>query len=365
MKVGAAIKRMFVKNYSSRLKTAEERRYTSVLPSSLAGINLPRVSVVIPTRNRRKVLDACVDSLIAQTIKPFEIIIVDDGHFLHNGLKQKIESAGITCSIVSNEVISGISASRNRGERRALGEIVFFADDDIFFDKEYLEQTLRIFVADKEKKIGGVDGFWVNKPRRGGVKATIFHLFQPFGEEYDGLLLPNGYLAKVNWTNHPTRTNVFGGVAAFRKEVFEKEHYDEVNFPGYTKAEDSEFANRVAKEWQLVFMPLSRFWHHPAEGGRPGSFKAGIQSAYRPIKLLSLTGPSQGRDFILTERSLLGEVFFSLCGAVISKGRRKEFALSALGQAFGIATPFLAVPQNDPVSHLFALWLSRGEDSEK
>jgi GT2 family glycosyltransferase len=85
------------------------------------------ISVVVPTCGRPDLLRRCIAALEAQTLPSdqFEIIVVDDTHSRH-----------------------GPAAARNRGWRRAHGDIVAFTDDDTVPDRAWLERGLNAFAPD-------------------------------------------------------------------------------------------------------------------------------------------------------------------------------------------------------------------------
>lgn len=102
---------------------------------------MERVSVIIPTYNRAKLLTEAVASALAQTSPVHEIVIVDDG------------STDDTAKVVSSmpppvryiyQRNSGLSASRNRGANAATGEYLAFLDSDDLWEPEKLEIQLAV-----------------------------------------------------------------------------------------------------------------------------------------------------------------------------------------------------------------------------
>ena len=100
----------------------------------------PTVSVVIPTYNRGRLLSQTLDSVLAQTYRPIEVVVVDDGST--DGAGQVVEewarahSNGVSDLSVRCcfQVHSGSAAARNRGLAEAKGSYIqFFDSDDIMF----------------------------------------------------------------------------------------------------------------------------------------------------------------------------------------------------------------------------------------
>ncbi|MGD0544240.1 MAG: glycosyltransferase [Candidatus Acidiferrales bacterium] len=88
----------------------------------------PKVSVVIPTYNRRAQVIQAIDSVLGQTTPVDEIIVVDDGST--DQTADSIENAYGSRIILIRQQNSGVSAARNRGIRKAQGEWIAFLDSD-------------------------------------------------------------------------------------------------------------------------------------------------------------------------------------------------------------------------------------------
>lgn len=103
---------------------------------------MPLVSIIIPVFNVEKYLYNCLNSVISQTYKNLEIIIVDDGstdksleisqEFSKNDLRFKIFLQGN----------KGPSAARNKGLKEAKGKYFFFLDSDDTIDKQLIKHMV-------------------------------------------------------------------------------------------------------------------------------------------------------------------------------------------------------------------------------
>ncbi|MBQ6570553.1 MAG: glycosyltransferase [Clostridia bacterium] len=106
------------------------------------------ISVVVPVYNVEKYLEQCVDSILAQTYKNFEIILTDDGSTDSSG-RMCDEFAKKDSRIKSvHRKNGGLSAARNTGLSNSSGEYVYFLDSDDYIVPEAL--TLLIDKAEKE-----------------------------------------------------------------------------------------------------------------------------------------------------------------------------------------------------------------------
>lgn len=110
------------------------------------------ISLVIPIYNMEQYLSRCLDSLLGQTCRDFEIVLVDDG---------STDASGALCDRYAAEYPSlirvihkengGLSSARNAGIDAARGEYIVFPDPDDWVEPDYVESFLffqRKFQAD-------------------------------------------------------------------------------------------------------------------------------------------------------------------------------------------------------------------------
>ncbi len=101
---------------------------------------MPTVSIVIPTYNCAKYIKGAVESILAQSYKDYEIIIVDDGSTTDNTkevLTPYIEKGLVRYIYQEN---SGVSAARNKGIEEAKGKYIAFLDADDLWEPGFLEE---------------------------------------------------------------------------------------------------------------------------------------------------------------------------------------------------------------------------------
>ena len=101
-----------------------------------------KISVIIPTYNRIFFLKRSIDSVLEQIVKPYEVIIVDDGS--SDGTSTMIKKNYPKINLICQEN-KGVSAARNIGIRASSGDWVCFLDSDDEWKKNKLsEQMLAI-----------------------------------------------------------------------------------------------------------------------------------------------------------------------------------------------------------------------------
>ena len=140
---------------------------------------MPKVSVIIPCFNQGKFIDEAVDSILGQTYKDFEIIIVNDGSTDEFTIK-KLQSYSKPKTTVFHTKNLKPSAARNFGISNSVGEYILTLDGDDKSRPTFLEKA--VYILDIYKEIGVVSCYleafgkfcWINKNfKSGGVENYI------------------------------------------------------------------------------------------------------------------------------------------------------------------------------------------------
>lgn len=116
---------------------------------------LPCISVIVTTHNRSSLLGETLESVFAQSMTDYEVVVVDDGSTDNTAimLRPLIEQGRIRYVYQSSQ---GISAARNLGYSMAKGEYIAFLDDDDLFIEHKLQ--LQAAFLDENPKIECVSG---------------------------------------------------------------------------------------------------------------------------------------------------------------------------------------------------------------
>ncbi len=104
-------------------------------------MSLPLISIILPVFNREHCVRASVDSVLAQTCRDFELIVVDDGST--DGSRKILESYGDNISLLVQKN-SGAGSARNAGLRAARGKWIAFLDSDDAWHPEKLATQMRL-----------------------------------------------------------------------------------------------------------------------------------------------------------------------------------------------------------------------------
>lgn len=107
-------------------------------------MDIPAISVIVPLYNAEKYIGECLDSILVQTFRDFEVIVVDDcstdnSVVVVDSYIPKFDGRLMLTSTIKNSGNAGYTA-RNKGFTFSRGEYVFFVDADDFITKTALEE---------------------------------------------------------------------------------------------------------------------------------------------------------------------------------------------------------------------------------
>ncbi len=130
-----------------------------------------KVSVVIPTYNEEKLLPLCLESLMKQTVKPDEIIVVDN-----NCVDRSVEIAKRYGVTIIREKKQGMSHARNAGFNAAKYDIIAKCDADSVLRPEWIERIRNDFQKRKIVALSGPGYFYdLNKNKTLNKLPKLVH----------------------------------------------------------------------------------------------------------------------------------------------------------------------------------------------
>ena len=184
------------------------------------------ISVIVPVYNVEKYINKCVDSIINQTYKDLEIILVNDGS-LDNGAKicddYAVEDSRIK---VIHKKNGGLSDARNVGIDVATGIYIMFVDSDDYIEINMVELMHSRILTDKSDMV--LCNFkFVNENGESDVKKNMSSPIR------------NEILTKEQAQGKLCADNYYYYVVAWNK-LYKKKLFDEIRFP-YGKIHEDEF----------------------------------------------------------------------------------------------------------------------------
>ncbi|MEK7649523.1 MAG: glycosyltransferase family A protein [Patescibacteria group bacterium] len=218
---------------------------------------MPKVSVIIPTHNRAHLLPRALDSVLSQSYKDMEIIIVDDG------------SSDETPAVIARytdprirtiryETPQGIPTVRNRGMQEARGEYIAWQDDD----DEWLPGKLEKQVAKMEtlsEEYGVVySAYW--RMRKDGTRAFFPPRWvQPQEGDLYKVFLKKNFLCLQSML--------------MRKKVFETVGGLDKRFP---VLQEYDWFPKIAERFQFAYIPepLTLLHHTPKSNSQNNTLNA-------------------------------------------------------------------------------------------
>jgi len=196
---------------------------------------LRKVSIVLPTYNRKDLVGKSIQSVLDQTYADFELIIVDDAST--DGTEEVIKSFSDPRMVyLKHETNQGGAAARNTGIRAAKGEFIAFQDSDDIWLKEKLAKQIVVF----EKSTENVGLVYSLCARNEGNKERIIpdkDQIKTEGNLYKELLLEN-------FITLPS--------AVIRKSCFEKVGLFDQTLPRF---QDWELFIRLSKHFEFRYVP--------------------------------------------------------------------------------------------------------------
>jgi hypothetical protein len=209
-------------------------------------------------------IDRCLKSILQQTFKNYEIILVANGLTAQTvrSLRQKYPSL----TILQNKDNLGSSRGRNQGILAAKGEYIATLDDDVVPDRRWLEELMTWVL-----KEGGF-GMWASKILLRGCCSGII---DSAGIEIskNGQAYNRNHLHRNDASEQPEE--VFGpcsAAAIYKKDLFEDIGLFDEDYFIYYEDVDLAFRARLAG-WKCLYIPQAIAFHHHSWSLGQGSYR--------------------------------------------------------------------------------------------
>ncbi|MBC5805450.1 MAG: hypothetical protein DLM53_03285 [Candidatus Eremiobacter antarcticus] len=207
------------------------------------------LAICIPSKNRPDDIARCLESIRRQTVRPQQIIIIDQS-------KTRYELPPLEGLVhVYNPEITGSAAARNVAWSLSSSDIVFFLDDDVELLDGCIAQLLRGF--DLHPDAICLQCAITRSSEEFSLSRLMTHVFQ------------RGFFnsAEIHRRGFTELRRAAGGATGFRQSLFEAEKFDE-RLIGYSYGEDWEFSYRAARYGRLLLLPDAPLVHHTSPVNR-------------------------------------------------------------------------------------------------
>lgn len=280
--------------------------------------NNPVVSIVMPAYNVAWCVARAIDSVLAQSLREFELIVVNDGST--DDTRQVLQRYGDTIKVIYQDN-AGMSAARNAGIRAARGEYVAFLDADDWWLPDKLARQLELMRARPEL----------------GFCSTAARVENPDGEFLNDWQCPPLDTVNVLETLFSENAAIAGGCSAVmaRKALFERVGLFDEGLRGF---EDPDLWIRLAAVSGYACVPAPLVVILRREQSVSRNLAAMRESALRSIKKnRALLSPERQGSFW---RASLAGVYADYAKGAYRAGERgaaladvlRAFALSPLGR---------------------------------
>ena len=175
-----------------------------------------KISVVIPTFNRISLVARAIDSVLKQSLNPYEIIVVDDGP--DDGTSEMIQNKYKSIKLIQQQN-NGVSAARNNGIKHAKGDWIALLDSDDEWTEKKLENQVDRLIKTPEYDFCHTNEIWI----RNGVRVNQ----RKKHEKYGGYIFDKCLdICRISPSSVLFRKNILDHVGWFDDQLPVCEDYD-------------------------------------------------------------------------------------------------------------------------------------------
>lgn len=165
---------------------------------------MEKISIIVPIYNAEKTINRCIDSLLKQTYKNIEIILINDGSIDNSLLICKNYAAKDKRVVVINKSNGGVSSARNAGIVKVSGNYIMFCDSDDYVYDNWCEEMYKMYKDNylimcgynmiKDKKIiNSIIPKSISKivDKNKVMELENYGFFSPFNKLYNAKIIKN------------------------------------------------------------------------------------------------------------------------------------------------------------------------------
>jgi len=203
-----------------------------VVPKSLQTKDF-KISVILLTKNSATTVEKTLESIVAQTRKPDEIVVVDGNS--KDGTIDIVKRYSIK---LVTEPGLGFGHARNLGAKNAEGDIIFFIDSDCYADSKWVEKILPHFSNPRIAAVTGPTRLWnMNHGVARFLAVVGGRMNMPTSQRF----------VKIAPTmNFAIRREVVSEIGGFDESLF--------------RGEDTELSYKVSKRYKILYEPEAVIW---------------------------------------------------------------------------------------------------------
>jgi GT2 family glycosyltransferase len=214
---------------------------------------VPKVSIVIPTMNRKDEVVECLRSVEKTNYPNYAVIVVDDA--TTDGTLEEIKRSFRDVRVIRNDENKGAAASRKIGLENSDGEYIMFLDSDTIVDDKAVEELVNGFAVFPEAGLVAPIIYFEERDRifYAGAKISLLTskaVFRELGRK------DKGQFNKIEIIKNGHAPTAF---MVKREAIHAAGGFDSTFYMGF---EESDLAKRIEKlNYQIVFNPKAKVWH--------------------------------------------------------------------------------------------------------
>ena len=260
-----------------------------------------KISVIIPTYNRKKTLARAIQSVINQSFSPFEILIIDDGS--NDGTEEWVKEnfQNIKYIYKNNH---GVSSARNVGIENAHGDWVAFLDSDDEWLPNKLYKQVKSIESNPKMKFFHTNEIWI----RNGVRVNQMKKHKKYGGYIFEKCLD---ICRVSPSSVLIQKEVFDNIGIFDESLRVCEDYD--------------LWLRITSKYPVAFLDIPLIYKYGGHADQLSKVNDGIES-YRiqSLEKIIKSGLLSDEQKVLAVNALVNKM------KIYSKGLEKRKKLTAL-----------------------------------
>lgn len=260
-----------------------------------------KISVIIPTYNRKKTLARAIQSVINQSFSPFEILIIDDGS--NDGTEEWVKEnfQNIKYIYQNNH---GVSSARNIGIENAYGDWVAFLDSDDEWLPNKLYEQVKAIDSNPDAKFFHTNEIWI----RNGVRVNQMKKHKKYGGYIFEKCLD---ICRVSPSSVLIQKEVFDNIGVFDESLKVCEDYD--------------LWLRITSKYPVVFLDEPLIYKYGGHADQLSKVNDGIES-YRiqSLEKIIKSGYLSDEQKVKAVNALVNKM------NIYSKGLEKRKKLDAL-----------------------------------
>ena len=260
-----------------------------------------KISVIIPTNKRKKTLARAIQSVINQSLSPFEILIVDDGS--NDGTEEWVKDnfQNIKYIYQNNH---GVSSARNIGIENAYGDWVAFLDSDDEWLPNKLYEQVKAIDSNPEIKFFHTNEIWI----RNGIRVNQMKKHKKYGGYIFEKCLD---ICRISPSSALIQKEVFDNIGIFDESLRVCEDYD--------------LWLRITSKYPVVFLDVPLIYKYGGHADQLSKVNDGIES-YRiqSLEKIIKSGLLSDEQKVMAVNVLVNKM------KIYSKGLEKRKKLAAL-----------------------------------